>query len=107
MSKNFDETVLIQFKKRQEWIREIRGERPQGIAEKTSSAPRLASLSAPPFPGRKRCPGTHCSLIEKDTKKKTIPAGAIEVKAKMEETGLRRQNKSQIKKEKRQTCWYY
>ena len=64
MLKNFDETVLIQSEKRQEWIQEIRGERPQEIADGTNSAPRLASLSAPPFPGRKKCPGTHCSLIE-------------------------------------------
>ena len=27
MSKNFDETVRLQSEKRQEWIREIRGER--------------------------------------------------------------------------------
>ena len=32
MSKNFDETVRLQSEKRQEWIREIRGERLQGIA---------------------------------------------------------------------------
>ena len=62
--KNFDETVRLQSDKRQEWIREIRGERLQGIAEGASSAPRLASLSAAPFPGRNECPGTHGSLIE-------------------------------------------
>ena len=33
VSKNFDETVHLQSKKRQEWIREIRGERQQGIAQ--------------------------------------------------------------------------
>ena len=61
MSKNFDETVRLQSEKRQEWIREIRGERLQGIA---SSAPRLASSSAASFPGRNECPETHWSLIE-------------------------------------------
>ena len=40
MSKNFDETVRLQCEKREEWIREIRGERLQGIAEGASSAPR-------------------------------------------------------------------
>ena len=39
MSKYFDETVRLQSEKRQEWIREIRGERLQGIAEGASSAP--------------------------------------------------------------------
>ena len=44
--KNFDETVRLQSEKREKWIREIRGERLQGIAEGTSRAPRLASSSA-------------------------------------------------------------
>ena len=41
-----------------------RGERPQGVAEDASSAPRLASSSGASFPGRNECPGTHCSPIE-------------------------------------------
>ena len=61
---NFDETVRLQSEKRQEWIREIRGERLQGIAEGASSAPRLASSLAASFPGRNECSGTLCSLIE-------------------------------------------
>ena len=65
MSKNLDETVRLQS----EIIREIRGERLQGVAEGTSNAPRLASLSAASFPGRNECPGTHCSLIEQEEKK--------------------------------------
>ena len=48
--KNFDETVHLQSEKRQEWIREIRGERLQGIAEGASSVLRLASSSAVLFP---------------------------------------------------------
>ena len=66
MSKNLDETVCLQSEKRQEWLREIRGERLQGIADGASSAPRLASSSAALFPGRNEFPGTHCSLIEKE-----------------------------------------
>ena len=50
MSKNLDETVRLQSEIRQEWIREIRGERPQGIAEGASSAPRLASYQPRRFP---------------------------------------------------------
>ena len=65
MSKNLDETVLLQFEVRREWIREIRGERLQGIAGGASSTPRLAS-SAASFPGRNKCPGTRCSLIEQE-----------------------------------------
>ena len=64
MSKNFDETVRLQPEKREEWLREIRGERLQGVAESASSASRLASSSAASLPGRNECPGTHCSLIE-------------------------------------------
>ena len=64
MSKNFDETVRLQSEKKQEWIRELRGERLQGISEGASSAPRLASSSATSLPGRNECPGTRCSLIE-------------------------------------------
>ena len=66
MSKNFDETVRLQSEIRQEWIRQIRGERQQEVAEGKSSAPRLASSSAVLFPGRNQCPGTHCSLIEQE-----------------------------------------
>ena len=66
MSKNLDETVRLQSEIRREWIREIRGERLQGIAEGASSAPRLASSSAVSFPGRNECLGAHCSLIEQE-----------------------------------------
>ena len=73
MSQYFDETVRLQSEKREKSIREIRGERLQGIAEGASSAPRLASSSAASFPRRNECPGTHCSLIDR-RKKKTVPA---------------------------------
>ena len=100
MSKNLDETVRLQSEKRQEWIREIRGERLQGIAEDSSSAARLASSSAASFPGRNECPGTHCSLIEQNEGEKTVPARSareIEVKRKTEKRrGWRGQNESQI-----------
>ena len=66
MSKNLDETVRLQSEIRREWIREIRGERLQGIVDGASSAPRLESSSAASFPGRNECPGTHCSLIEQE-----------------------------------------
>ena len=66
MSKNFDETVRLQSEKRQEWIREIKGEKLQEIAEGAGSAPRLASSSTALFPGRNECPRTHCSLIEQE-----------------------------------------
>ena len=48
-------------RKDKKWIREIRGERLQGIVEGTSSAFRLASSPAAPFSGRNKCLGTHCS----------------------------------------------
>ena len=64
--KNLDETVRLPSEKRQEWIREIREERLQGIAEGASRAPRLASSSAASFPGRNECLRTHCNLIEQE-----------------------------------------
>ena len=95
MSKNFNETVRLQSEKKREWIRGIRGERLQGIAKDSSSAPRLVSSSAVSFPGRNECPGTHCSLIEQ--KREDRSATEFEVKGKMEErTEWRGQNESQI-----------
>ena len=87
MSKNLKETVRLQSEKRQEWIREIKEERLQGIAEGTSSALRLASSSAASFRGRNECLGTHCSLIIQEDREKTVPtrsAREIVVKGKME-----------------------
>ena len=66
MSKNLDETARLQSEKGQEWIRKIRGERLQGIAEGASSAPRLASSSAASFPGRNECPGTETRGVSPD-----------------------------------------
>ena len=63
LDENLNETVRLQFKKRQEWIQKIRGERLQGIKEGTSCAPRLTCSSAAPFLRRNECPGTHCSMI--------------------------------------------
>ena len=100
MSKNFDETVRLQSEKRREWIREIREQRLQGIAEGASSATRLASSSAASFPGRNECPGNDCSLIEQEERETTVPARSateFHVKGKMKErTEWRRQNESQI-----------
>ena len=93
VSKNLDETVRLQSEKRHEWIREIRGERLQGIAEGASSAPRLASSSAASFPGRNECPGTHCSLIKQEKRVPARSAIEYEVEGKMEKrTGRRGQN---------------
>ena len=82
-----------------------RGERLQGIAEGSSSAPRMASSSATSFPGRNECSGTHCSLIEQEERE--VPARSareFEVKGKMEEkTEWRGQNESQIVGEKKRS----
>ena len=75
MSKNLDKTVCLQSEKREEWIREIRKERLQGIAERTSSAPRLASSSTESLPGRNEYPGTHCSLIEQEKRENSFFQG--------------------------------
>ena len=68
MSKNLDETVRLQSD-REEWKREIGGERKQRIAEGASSAAvrsthQLLKSSAASFPGKNKYPRTHCSLIE-------------------------------------------
>ena len=105
-SKNFDETVRHQFEKRQEWIREIREERLQEIAEGMSSTPRVARSSAASFSGRNECPGTRCSLIEHEKKENSYrSAKNIRVKGKTEKkTGRPGQNESE-REEKWQTCW--
>ena len=68
MSKNLDETERLQSEKRQEWIREIRGDKLHGTAEGMSNAPCLASSSAASFPGRNEGPGTKCSTIAQEEK---------------------------------------
>ena len=83
MSKNFDETVRLQSEKRQEWIREIRGERLQGIAKGASCGSRLDNSLAATFPGRNEFSGIHCSLIVQE-KREDRSAREIEVKGKME-----------------------
>ena len=74
MSKNFDETVRLQFKKGEEWIQEIR-EGLHRIAESKSSAHRQASLSDASFRDRNECPRTHCSQIAQE-KKNTVSDGS-------------------------------
>ena len=61
---------------------EIRRERLQGIVEGASSAPRLASSSAASFPGRNKCSGTHCSLIEQEREDRS--ATEFEIRGKKE-----------------------
>ena len=57
MLTNLDESIQLQSEKREERIREIKGNRLQGTAEGRSSAPGLASSSAALFSGRNECPG--------------------------------------------------
>ena len=87
MSKNLDETVRLQS--------DIRGEKLQGIIERASSPPRLASSSAASFHGRNECPGIHCSLVEQEKEDRSA--------TEFQERG---QNESQIVgEEKWQACW--
>ena len=111
MSKNFEETVCLQSEIRQEWIREIRGERLQGIAEGASSAPRLASSSAASFPGRNECPGTHCSPIEQERQEDSSCQICHRVWDKRKDGGkdrmarTERESDSRRREEKWQTLW--
>ena len=111
MSKNFDETVRLQSEKRQEWTREIRGERLQGIVEGASSAPRLASSSAASIPGRNECAETHCSLIEQEEREDSSCQICHRVSSKIKDEGedrvarTKRESDSRRREEKWQTCW--
>ena len=111
MSKNFDETVRLQSEIRREWIREIRGERLQGIAEGASSASRLASSSAVSFPGRNDCPGTHCSLIEQEEREDRSCQICHRVWDNRKDEGedrvarTERESHSRRREEKWLTCW--
>ena len=71
----------LQFEKREEWIRKIKGEKLQGTAE--SRAPRLASTFAASFPERNKCPATHCSpIVQKEREVAVRSAKEIEVNRK-------------------------
>ena len=110
MSKNFDETVRLQSEIRREWIREVRGERLQGIAEGASSASRLASSSAASFPGRNECSGTHCSLIGQEREDSSCQI-CHRVSGKRKDGGedrvarTERESDNRRREEKWQTCW--
>ena len=111
MSKNFDETLRLQSQKRREWIREIRGERPQRIAEGAGSAPRLASSSSASFPERNRCPGTHCSLIKQEEREDSSCQICHRVCGKRKDGGedrvvrTERESDRRRREERWQTCW--
>ena len=110
MSKYFDETVRLQSEIRREWIREIRGERLQGIMEGASRAPRLASSLAASFPGRNECPGTHCSLIEQKDREDSYCQICHRALDKRKDGGedrvARTERKSNSRREEKwQTCW--
>ena len=111
MSKNLDETVRLQSEIRREWIREIRGQRLQGIAEGASSASRLASSSAASFPGRNECPETHCSLIVQEREDSSCQiCHRVRDKKKdgVENRVARTERESDNRREgKWQTCWCY
>ena len=103
MSKNCNETVHLQSEKREECIRKMRGERLQGIAEGTSSAPPLARSSATSFPGKNECLRTHCSFIEPERGKR-VSAREIEVEGKIDERTERESDRRRIE-EKWLACW--
>ena len=111
MSKNLDETVRPRSEKREEWIREIRGETPQEIAEGASSAPRLANSSAAWFAGRNGCPGTHCSLIKREEREDSSCQIRHIVSGKRKNGGEDRVTRAVRKSNRRrrdqnwQTCW--
>ena len=111
MSKNVDETVRLQSEIRRGWIREIRGERLQGISEGASSAPRLASSSTMLFPRRNKCPETHCSLIEQEEREDSSCQICHRVWDKRKDGGkdkaarTERESDRRRRKEKWQTCW--
>ena len=74
MSKSSDDPVPLQSEKREKWIREVKEERLQKIAEGTSSALRLGNSSAASFPGKNECSETHCNMIiKKERKKQFLP----------------------------------
>ena len=52
VSKNVDETVCLQYERRKEWIRQVRGEKLQWKADDWRRAPHLTNLLALLLPGR-------------------------------------------------------
>ena len=59
---------------------EIKRERLEGIAEDTSSAPRLASISAVLFPWRNECLGIHVSPIAQEKREDSSARSTRDIK---------------------------
>ena len=111
VSKNFDKTVRLQYEKGKKRVRELKGERLQGITEGASSALRLASLSATSFPERNECLGSHCSLIEQEEREDSSCQINQRVSGKRKNGGedrvvrTERESDRRGREEKWQTCW--
>ena len=101
MSQNFNETVLLQSKKRKEGYE--RGETIQGIAEGASRASGLGRSLPPSFLGRNECPGTHCSLIEHEEREDSSCQICLRDLGKRKNG---REDRASVgEEEKWQTCW--
>ena len=110
-SKNLDETVRLQSEKRQERVREVRGDELQKIAECRSSASRLADSSAASFFGRNECPGIDCSMIVQEEREDSSCQRVCSKrkdgrKNRVARTG-RESERRKRRNEKCQTCWCY
>ena len=111
VSKNFDKTVRLQYEKGKKRVRELKGERLQGITEGASCALRLASLSATSFPERNECLGSHCSLIEQEEREDSSCQIYQRVSGKRKNGGedrvvrTERESDRRRREEKWQTCW--
>ena len=107
VSKNFDETVRLQSEKRQEWIREVRGENYKGLKRAQVALPVWPAYQPRHFPGETSVRGP--IVAWQNRKEKTVPARSAKefrVKGKTgERTEWRGQNESQIGEEKWQACW--
>ena len=98
--------------------RDKRRERLQGcklqrvqVAEGASSAPHLARSSAVSIPGRNKCLGTHCILIEQEETEDSFCQMFQRVYSGMKDRGEDREVRTEQKSDKRrreekwQTCW--
>ena len=86
LSKNLVETVHLQLEKKEESIREVGGQRLQGIAEGTSSAPVWPAYRQRRFPGETSVRGS-IAAREQRRRDKRVPvrsARKTEIKGKTE-----------------------
>ena len=107
MSKNFDETVRLQSEIRREWIRQVRKEKLQGIAQGASRAPVWLAHQPRRSLGETSVRGP-IVVQQNRRREKTVSARSateFEIRGKDRVARTERESDRRRREEKWQTCW--